>query len=143
MDRDTSPVARAARPAALALCVASRAATSNSLAQLARGEVDVAAIDCVTYALLERCRPDVIAATRIIGRTASAPGLPYATRIGAGAELVAQLRAGLSRAFADPDLGHLREALLIDGLDVLDPAAYGCMAEMEAEAKRQRYLELE
>jgi len=29
------------------------------------------------------------------------------------------------------------------GLDVLDPAAYGCMAEMEAEAKRQRYLELE
>src|SRR5437762_12982985 len=53
-----------------------------------------------------------------LGRTASAPGLPYATRIGAGVELVARLRAGLSRAFADPDLGHVRDALLIDGLEV-------------------------
>jgi len=116
---------------------------AESLAQLERGEVDVAAIDCVTYALLERCRPRVIAATRIVGRTASAPGLPYATRIGAGAELVAQLRAGLARAFADPDLSQVREALLIDGLDVLEPSTYDCMAEMEAAAKRQRYLELE
>ena len=73
----------------------------------------------------------------------SAPGLPYATRIGAGARLVAQLRAGLSRAFADPDLRTVREALLIDGLEVLDPTAYDCMAEMEAAAKRQRYLELD
>ena len=68
---------------------------AESLAQLERGEVDVAAIDCVTYALLDRCRPHVIAATRIIGRTSSAPGLPFATRIGAGAERIAQLRAGL------------------------------------------------
>ena len=81
--------------------------------------------------------------TRIIGRTASAPGLPYATRIGAGVELVARLRAGLSRAFADPDLGHVRDALLIDGLEVLDPTVYDCMAELEAAAKRQRYLELD
>jgi hypothetical protein len=93
--------------------------------------------------LLDRCRPHVIAATRIIGRTASASGLPYATRIGAGAERIAQLRAGLSRAFADPDLRTVRNALLIDGLDVLDPIAYDCMAEMEAAAKRQRYLELD
>ena len=56
---------------------------------------------------------------------------------GSGARRAAS-RAGLSRAFADPDLQPLREALLIDGLEVLDPTAYGCMAEMEAEAKRQR-----
>jgi ABC-type phosphate/phosphonate transport system substrate-binding protein len=116
---------------------------AESLAQLGRGEVDVAAIDCVTYALLGRCRPHVIAATRIIGRTGTAPGLPYATRIDAGPELVRRLRAGLSRAFADPELQPLRDALLIDGLDVLDPATYDCMAEMEADAKRRRYLELD
>lgn len=115
---------------------------AESLAQLGRGEVDVAAIDCVTYALLGRCRSHAIAATRIIGRTASAPGLPYATRIDAGAELVARLRGGLARAFADPDLRPVRAALLIDGLDVLRPAAYRCMAEAEADAKRRQYLEL-
>jgi ABC-type phosphate/phosphonate transport system substrate-binding protein len=116
---------------------------AESLAQLARGDVDVAAIDCVTYALLGRCRSHVIAATKIIGRTGSAPGLPYATRIDAGPELVRQLRAGLSRAFADPELKPLRDALLIGGIDVLPAENYRCMAEMEADAKRRRYLELD
>ena len=116
---------------------------AESLEQLARGEVDVAAIDCVTYALLGRCRPHVIAATKIVGCTASAPGLPYATRIDAGPELVRRLRAGLSRAFADPDLRPVREALLIDGLEVLRPTDYRCMAETAADAKLQHYLELD
>lgn|SRR6185436_17773355 len=116
---------------------------AESLAQLACGEVDVAAIDCITYALLGRCRPEVVAATRVIGRTMSAPGLPYATRIDAAPDLVRRLRAGLARAFNDPALRPLREALLIDGLDVLNPAAYGCMAELENEARQRRYVELD
>ena len=130
-------------------------AHAESLEQLCRGEVDVAAIDCVTYALLARCRPRVTEPTRIIGRTAVAPGLPYATSIGmrerarsAGAQntqeqLVARLRAGLFRAFADPELAPLRDALLIDGLDVLPASAYACMAELEADALQRRYVELD
>ena len=116
---------------------------SESLAQLVRGEVDVAAIDCVTHALLSRCRPHAIAATRIIGSTKPAPGLPYAVRLDAPPELVRQLRAGLFRAFADPLLRPLRDELLIDGLDVLQPCAYRCMVEMEIGAKRQGYFELD
>ena len=116
---------------------------AESLAQLGRGEVDVAAIDCVTHALLSRCRPQLTAATRIIGRTASAPGLPFATRADAQPELVERLRAGLMRAFADPGLRSLREALLLDGLAVLQPSAYDGMAEMEIDARRQRYFELD
>ena len=116
---------------------------AESLAQLGRGEVDVAAIDCVTHALLSRCRAHAIAATRIIGRTGNAPSLPYATRIDSEPELVRRLRAGLLRAFADPGLRPLHDALLIDGLEVLPPSAYRGMAEMEIEAKRQRYVELD
>jgi ABC-type phosphate/phosphonate transport system substrate-binding protein len=116
---------------------------AESLAQLGRGEVDVAAIDCVTHALLSRCRSRAIAATRIIGRTGNAPGLPYATRIDADPELVRRLRAGLLSAFADATLRPLREALLIDGLEVLAPGAYRGMEEMEIEARRQRYFELD
>ena len=54
-----------------------------------------------------------------------------------------RLRAGLARAFADASLAPLRDVLLIDGLDVLRPSAYQCMAEMEADAKRQCYFELD
>ena len=116
---------------------------AESLEQLGRGEIDVAAIDCVTHALLSRCRSRAIAATRIIARTATAPGLPFATRFDAKPELVRRLRAGLQRAFADPNLGPLRNELLIDGLEVLEPRAYACMAVMEAEATRLRYFELD
>jgi ABC-type phosphate/phosphonate transport system substrate-binding protein len=113
------------------------------LAQLAAGEVDVAAIDCVSYALLSRCREHVTRLTRVIGRTPSAPGLPYATHPHAPPALVARLRAGLARAFADRDLARTRSMLLLDGIDVLPDGFYDCMFEAEAEAKRRRYLELD
>lgn len=116
---------------------------AESVVQLGRGEVDVAAIDCVSYALFRRCRPHAIEATRIIGRTTQAPGLPYAVRIDASEELCRQLRAGLLHAFHDPGLRTLRDELLIAGLDFLPGGAYRCMSEMEAEAKRQRYVELD
>ena len=115
---------------------------SDSLAQIVRGEVDVAAIDCVTHALLGRCRPDVIAATRIVGQTASAPGLPYVTRHDVGTDLVQRLRAGLHRAFADTGLAFVRDDLLIAGLDTIPLESYRCMADMAADAIRRRYVEL-
>src|SRR5258705_9265218 len=80
---------------------------AESLVQLGRGEVEVAAIDCVSYAVFRRCRPHAVEATRIIGRTTDAPGLPFAVRIDASADLCRRLRAGLLRAFRDPDLAAL------------------------------------
>jgi len=56
--------------------------------------------------------------------------------------LTQRLRAGLDRAFADPDLDSVRDELLIAGLDVLPTASYRCMADMAQDAKRQRYFEL-
>ena len=116
---------------------------SESLAQIVRGEADVAAIDCVTHALLSRCRPDVMSATRVVGRTESATGLPYVTRLAADPALTQRLRAGLERAFADPGLRPVRDALLIAGLDVLPPGSYRCMADMKDDARRRQYAELD
>jgi ABC-type phosphate/phosphonate transport system substrate-binding protein len=116
---------------------------AESLDQICAGEVDVAAIDCVTYALLSRCKPRATLATRIIGRTATAPGLPYATHSDAPPDLIERLRAGLARAFFDPELAQARSTLLLDGFDVLPTAMYDCMFEAEADAKRRRYHELD
>ena len=65
----------------------SRIVTSGShpasVAMVARGEADVAAIDCVTYACLERYRPSRLQGTRRLCYTARAPGIPFVTRAGA------------------------------------------------------------
>ena len=113
-----------------------------SLALVASGEADVAAIDCVTLGLLARHRPQALLGTRVLCRTASAPGLPYVTRVGAGAELLRRLRDGLDRAFADPQLDEARGALLLAGAAVLPLAAYDRIHEMENAAMAAGYPEV-
>jgi ABC-type phosphate/phosphonate transport system substrate-binding protein len=110
-----------------------------SLAAVTEGRADVAAIDAVTFAMLERNRPAALQGLRTIGRTASAPGLPYITRGAASDQEVERLRQALSDTFADPTLGEARQALLIAGLEVLDEDAYAALDEMEREAAAAGY----
>jgi ABC-type phosphate/phosphonate transport system substrate-binding protein len=111
----------------------------RSLEALAAGEVDAAAIDCVTFALLERARPDLAAAVRPIALTAPCPGPPLITRGAASDDEVAGLRAALDQVAADRALASARDALLLDGFEVLPDAAYGRVTELEAEAVRLGY----
>jgi ABC-type phosphate/phosphonate transport system substrate-binding protein len=115
----------------------------ESLEEIARGNADIAAIDCVSYEIFRRCRARTVAATRIIGRTARAPGLPYVTRLDAAPELRDKLQAGLLRAFADPALAAVRAELLITGVATLPVATYRCIADMAEDARRRGYFELD
>lgn len=113
-----------------------------SLAQVGAREADVAAIDCVTYALAARARPELVAGTRPIAWSAPAPACPFITRGDASDDLVAQLRRALARALADPALTWAREALLLDGIEVLPAETYEAMLDLEAEAARLGYAAL-
>lgn len=113
-----------------------------SLGRVAAGQADVAAIDCVTHGLLVRHRPQALAGTRVLCRTASAPGLPYVTQAGAGAKMLQRLRAGLERAFVDPELVEARGALLLEGAAVLPLAAYDRIGELENAAIAAGYPEV-
>lgn len=99
-------------------------AHADSVAAVAAGEADIAAIDCVTYALLQRHRPAATAGLRVIGRTAPAPGLPLVTRRDTDDGTVETLRAALRGALADPALAEARAALLIEGVEILAEADY-------------------
>jgi len=110
-----------------------------SLAAVVEGRADAAAIDAVTFALLARHRPDAIGPVKVIGRTASAPGLPFITRGDASDEDVRRLRQALRDSFADPALSEARQALLIAGLEVLDDGAYAVLTAMEREAAANGY----
>jgi ABC-type phosphate/phosphonate transport system substrate-binding protein len=95
-----------------------------SLALIAQREADVAAIDCVTHALLSRARPDLVAATRILRQTQSAPSLPLITN---RPHELRRLRAALARVLP-------RVELLLEGFELLPESAYDIILEMECSA---------
>lgn len=105
-----------------------------SIAMVAAGEADVAAVDCVTHALTRTHAPDALAATRVLCRTPAAPGLPYVTAASRGDDEVARLRDGLRAALDDPNLADSRATLRITGAEVLAAGAYGRIDHMERAA---------
>jgi ABC-type phosphate/phosphonate transport system substrate-binding protein len=134
-------VATAAKASRFFGSVAITGGHKASLALIASGQADVAAIDCVTHRLLARHMPQALAGTRVLCRTASAPGLPYVTRAGADADLLMRLRVGLERAFADPELAAARDALILENVAILPLSAYDRIREMEDAAAAAGYRE--
>jgi ABC-type phosphate/phosphonate transport system substrate-binding protein len=103
-----------------------------SMAAVAAGEADIAAIDCVTHALVQRHRPAALDGLRVVGTTALAPGLPFVTRRGIDDATVDALRAALRDVIADPDLAEARDALLLDGIEILEEADYDVIPALPA-----------
>ena len=103
-----------------------------SIAAVGAGRADIAAIDCVTLALLERHRPELVAPVRVLDWTMPAPGLPL---INAGDDRVLDLlRAALAAVAADPELAGVRQALLLDRFVVLPDDAYRAIRVLEEQA---------
>ena len=110
---------------------------ADSLRAVATGEVDVAAIDCVTLALLGDVRPEAVAAIRILGWTMPSPGLPMITA-GDDRTLLA-LRGALDSAAHEPALAEARRALRLLRFEVLPPGSYGAVRALEDQARAANY----
>ena len=117
-------------------------AHTASLELVARGDADLASVDCVTHALLARHRPRALAGTRVLAYTARAPALPYVTSAGAGPAAVAGLRSALRCALADPRSARARADLLIAGLHFLDFEDYAPIDAIERTARDLAYPEI-
>lgn len=94
-----------------------------SLARVAAGEADVAAIDCVTYAHLD---PKGV---RIVHRTRHTPSLPFVT-----AGDPAPVRRALADAIAE--LPAVCRRLRLEGIRVLEARDYDFTLEVAANADR-------
>ncbi|TFF17203.1 phosphate ABC transporter substrate-binding protein [Jiella endophytica] len=110
-----------------------------SLDRVAKGEADVAAIDCVTFGLAARHRPELVAGVRVIGETATSPSLPFVTRAGASDEEIAVLREALSEAIADPALGEAVAALGLTSVEPVRLEDYRVVLGYEQEAVEAGY----
>lgn len=114
----------------------------RSLAAVRRGEADVAAIDCVSLALIGHVAPEEVKGIRRLCPTAPAPNLPYITGLSTAPATVCRLRDGLQAALDDPALRAAREALLITDITVLQLTTYAAILAMEEEAVASGYPRL-
>ena len=103
------------------------------------GQADIAAIDCVTLALLQRDHPEVVRGVQVCGHTASAPGLPLITSRHTSAEALFALRQALHHAVHTEVLVAARAALLIEDFFELPLSDYGVITQMETRANRTGY----
>lgn len=118
-------------------------AHAESIAMVASGEADVAAIDCVTYALLERHRPAAISGVRVLTHTDYGPAIPYVTRTDTDSETVERMREAIVAAFNEPDLKDALDALLMVGVTVLPKDSYYDLIEFERNAVNLGYPKLQ
>lgn len=88
---------------------------ANSIDLVRRGEADLAAIDCITHALIGDVEPDRLVGTRIVAQSAAAPGLPYVTRADVADTDAKLMTKAIQMAFDDPQLSDARQALRLTG----------------------------
>ena len=117
-------------------------AHEHSAEALVLDRADVAALDCVTWTLLQRARPALTAQLRVIGRTAPAPAPPLVTSARTPPAVVAALRESLRRWLVDPAGAEARAALLFDGADHRPAEDYAPMMAQAASVHALGYREL-
>jgi len=101
---------------------------ANSLVMVRAGAADLAAIDCVTWALLERHRPLALEGLAIVGEGPSLPALPYITSLATTDEELDTLRGALQAAAGEKPHGAARR-LLIEDFAVASLAEYQAILE--------------
>lgn len=113
-----------------------------SMEMVAEGKVDVAAIDCVSYAFCQKLRPGITDNLRVIAWSPMAPALPYVTAAGRPRAELHRLKQALSKAFDDPKLADTRASLFIEGLEFTSRQTYDRVLQQEADVSSAGYSDL-
>lgn len=114
----------------------------RSLAAVIGRCADIAAIDAVTWALMQDRYRGLAARLRVLDWSEPSPGLPLITAASRTAHELAALRDALTGAIADPALAAARAALRLRGFAMLARADYDRIIAIEAAARRAGYPEL-
>ena len=105
------------------------------------GGADLAAIDAVTYAHLEREVPATTARLRTLAWTLPSPGLPFVTARTTPHREVRLLREAIVQAIAMLPADDA-DTLLLDGAAILDPRRYDTLRTIERRAATAGYPHL-
>ncbi|MDU6433736.1 MAG: PhnD/SsuA/transferrin family substrate-binding protein [Pantoea sp.] len=102
----------------------------QSLADLRAGKADIAAIDCLSWALLRRHAPHELSSLAIVGETPLCPAPPLIASAQTDAQTLATLRRVLTQ-FAEEKAAR---ASFISGFTVPERAAYNEIKRWEEQA---------
>jgi ABC-type phosphate/phosphonate transport system substrate-binding protein len=106
------------------------------------GRADLAAIDAVTYALLERHRPALMKAVRVLHWTVRSPGLPFVTSRRRSGETLIALQQVMGEVATVPQLSDVRRELMLTGFSPLSQAHYRSVLRLAQIAADSGYPEL-
>jgi len=106
----------------------------QSLIDLRRGEGDIAAIDCVTWALLQRHEPELLAGLAVIGRSPLAPGLPLITAADTTSGTLQAIRDALKVLVGAPQYQEICSALFIGGFSEATRQSWEVVLDWRQEA---------
>jgi ABC-type phosphate/phosphonate transport system substrate-binding protein len=115
----------------------------HSAALVAAAEADVAALDCVSYAHLQRFDQETTARLRVLDWTPASPSLPLITAAATDDETLQLLREAFAAVAADPALASVRAALLLQGFDLAPPRDYAAVLRLEQQAVDAGYPTLQ
>ena len=104
----------------------------KSIAMVASGEADLAAIDRISFSLARHAVPQDANGVSIIGRTASHPGIAFVADAGLPDPVVRKLRATIMEFRDDSAWPELQVILGVADITVLDPQNYAPMASVAA-----------
>ena len=134
-----APLARAGRVFSEVNCSGGHL---RSMQMVVDGAAHVAAIDCVTFALVERHRPHISNGLRIIAEGPSVPSLPYVTAKARSSQQVEAIKSALVSVMTDPTLNETRDRLRLAGIASLQRSDYERILDIEREADRLGYPDL-
>ena len=115
---------------------------AQSAAAVAEGRADLASLDCVTWALLQRLQPALAAELTVRAWTPRSPGLPLVTSRLTRHAVFAALQAALGEVMDDPALAAARRELLLEGFEPLPPSYYTGLLQYEQMAADLSYPRL-
>jgi ABC-type phosphate/phosphonate transport system substrate-binding protein len=113
-----------------------------SVTAVVEGEADLASIDCVTFALLRRGRPELVERVLIVAQSPLSPCLPFIASASLPAQTIAAVREALFAALADPGLAQACSTLGLKGARIVASVDYDRVIEIECEAARAGYPHL-
>jgi len=114
-----------------------------SISTVAGDQADVAAIDCISWAHIQRLRPSETRGLRVLGWTEATPGLPLITSRLTDAPTSRALLAALDDVARDPTLATVRSDLRLEGFEALNLGAYDAVLALERASLAAGYPVLE
>ncbi len=121
------------------LRVVETGAHAKSLGSVVEGAADLAAIDCVTFALLRQGEPALVDRVKTIARSPASPSLPFIASATLPSETIAAIRRALFATLKDPALALSLETLGIRGALDMPPLAYARVDQLARSASDAGY----